>query len=58
MDPVICPLCHKPHTDPPDLAGGRVKACKVCHPPPTVLEPLEPETSPKKKTRKRRPPKE
>jgi hypothetical protein len=48
MDPVICPSCHKPHEDAPDLAGGRVKVCKACHP-----APLAPK--PSKRSRKGRP---
>ena len=33
---MICPVCHKPHEDPPDLAGGRIRVCKACHPVITV----------------------
>jgi len=47
---MICPLCHKPHEDPPDVAGGRVRVCEACHTPKTARK--QRERSRKKTVRK------
>ncbi|MBA7641541.1 hypothetical protein ES703_49226 [subsurface metagenome] len=36
---MICPLCHKPHDDPPDIDAGRVRVCLNCHPPTVKIPP-------------------